>query len=36
MILQRIKRPSSAHAREELDPRCSQQTYHYHRPNQPH
>jgi len=33
MITQRITRPSTAHANEQLDPRCSSQTYH---PNQPH
>ena len=34
MIPWRIVRPSIAHANEQLDPRCSTQTY--HRPNQPH
>jgi len=33
MIPQRIMRPSIARAGEELDPRCSMQTY--HRPNLP-
>jgi len=32
MILQHIMRPSIANASEQLDPRCSMQTY--HRPNQ--
>ena len=34
MIPQRIMRPSMARASEQLDPRCSMQTY--HRPNQLH
>ena len=34
MILQCIMRPSTVHASEQLDPQCSQQTY--HRLNQPH
>jgi len=34
MILWRIMLPSVALASEQLDPRCSTQTY--HRPNQPH
>jgi len=33
-IPQHIMRPSIAHANRQLDPVCSQQTY--HRPNQPH
>ena len=34
MILWRIMRPNIVRASEQLDPRCSTQTY--HRPNQPH
>jgi len=34
MIPHRIMRPSVARASEQLDPRCSMQTY--HRPNQLH